>query len=119
MQETPHDKILGDRAEQFVETLQRMYPDEIYTTRIIWYWAEEHAPELASTESKEAGEIKRLMEDNSDLKVFDKAVVAWFKTILKIYASHDAWKKENEAKAEAETEAPATRVKQYEQARLI
>lgn len=118
MQETPHEKVLCDRYEKFAETLERMYPEIQRSTRVTEEWARLHAPELATVEDKERKEVTRLMEDKADLKVLDKAVVAWCKTQLKIYGRYDEWRKENVVKAEPQT-APATEVKQYEQARLI
>lgn len=118
MQETPHEKVLCDRYEKFAETLERMYPEVQRSTGITEEWARLHAPELAAVEDKERKEVTRLMEQKADLKVLDKAVVTWCKTQLKIYGRYDEWRKENEANAEPQT-APATEVKQYEQARLI
>ena len=118
MQETPHDKVLCDRYEKFAETLERMYPEIQRSTGIMEQWARLHAPELAAVEDKEREEVRRLMEEKADLKILDKSVVAWCKTQLKIYGCYDAWRKENDAKAEAAKHAPKAE-RPYEQARLI
>ncbi len=119
MQETPHDKVLGDRYEQFCETVRRMYPEIEITTAITWEWAAEYAPELAKLEDGHRKEIKRQMHEDADLKAFDKAVVAWCKTQLKIYGRYEAWRKKAAEAEDFELVPAEPAPPRYEQGRLI